>query len=143
MTELTYEEYLEKNGSMTYSNVGTSMMPLLKQERDLFTVTKKGSERCRKYDVVLYRRPPDKYVLHRVVKVRENDYVILGDNCINKEYGITDDDILGVMTSFVHKGKQHTVNDMTYRIYSHLWVDLSFFRVKLKKLRMKMKRRKK
>lgn len=143
MTELTYEEYLEKNGSMTYSNVGTSMMPLLKQGRDLFTVTKKGSERCRKYDVVLYRRPPDKYVLHRVVKVRENDYVILGDNCINKEYGITDDDILGVMTSFVHKGKQHTVNDMTYRIYSHLWVDLSFFRVKLKKLRMKMKRRKK
>ena len=143
MTELTYEEYLEKNGSMTYSNVGTSMMPLLKQGRDLFTVTKKGSERCRKYDVVLYRRPPDKYVLHRVVKVRESDYVILGDNCINKEYGITDDDILGVMTSFVHKGKQHTVNDMTYRIYSHLWVDLSFFRVKLKKLRMKMKRRKK
>ena len=143
MTELTYEEYLEKNGSMTYSNVGTSMMPLLKQGRDLFTVTKKGSERCRKYDVVLYRRPPDKYVLHRVVKVRENDYVILGDNCINKEYGITDDDILGVMTSFVHKGKQHTVNDMTYRIYSHLWVDLLFFRVKLKKLRMKMKRRKK
>ncbi len=143
MTELTYEEYLEKNGSMTYSNVGTSMMPLLKQGRDLFTVTKKDSERCRKYDVVLYRRPPDKYVLHRVVKVRENDYVILGDNCINKEYGITDDDILGVMTSFVHKGKQHTVNDMTYRIYSHLWVDLSFFRVKLKKLRMKMKRRKK
>lgn len=143
MTELTYEEYLEKNGSMTYSNVGTSMMPLLKQGRDLFTVTKKGSERCRKYDVVLYRRPPDKYVLHRVVEVRENDYVILGDNCINKEYGITDDDILGVMTSFVHKGKQHTVNDMTYRIYSHLWVDLSFFRVKLKKLRMKMKRRKK
>lgn len=143
MTELTYEEYLEKNGSMTYSNVGTSMMPLLKQGRDLFTVTKKGSERCRKYDVVLYRRPPDKYVLHRVVKVRENDYVILGDNCINKEYGITDDDILGVMTSFVHKGKQHTVNDMTYRIYSHLWVDLSFFRVKLKKLRMKMKRKRK
>lgn len=133
----------KKNGSMTYSNVGTSMMPLLKQGRDLFTVTKKGSERCRKYDVVLYRRPPDKYVLHRVVKVRENDYVILGDNCINKEYGITDGDILGVMTSFVHKGKQHTVNDMTYRIYSHLWVDLSFFRVKLKKLRMKMKRRKK
>ncbi|MBQ3886239.1 MAG: S24/S26 family peptidase [Ruminococcus sp.] len=143
MTELTYEEYLEKNGSMTYSNVGTSMMPLLKQGRDLFTVTKKGSERCRKYDVVLYRRPPDKYVLHRVVKVRENDYVILGDNCINKEYGITDDDILGVMTSFVHKGKQHTVNDMTYRIYSHLWVDLSFFRVKLKKLRMKIKRKRK
>ena len=141
MTELTYEEYLEKNGSMTYSNVGTSMMPLLKQGRDLFTVTKKGSERCRKYDVVLYRRPPDKYVLHRVVKVRENDYVILGDNCINKEYGITDDDILGVMTSFVHKGKQHKVNDMTYRIYSHLWVDLSFFRVKLKKLRMKIKRK--
>lgn len=42
MIKITYEEYLEKNGSMTYSNVGVSMMPLLKQGRDLFTVRKKA-----------------------------------------------------------------------------------------------------
>ena len=41
MNNLSYEEYLEKYGTMTYSNVGISMMPLLRQGKDLFTVRKK------------------------------------------------------------------------------------------------------
>lgn len=140
MINTTYEEYLEKNGTMTYSNVGVSMMPLLKQGRDLFTVKKKDENRCSKYDVVLYRRPPSSYVLHRVIEVREKDYVILGDNCINKEYGITDDDIIGVMTEYVHKGKKHTVNEFGYRLYSHIWVDFAAVRVFYVRAKLKIKR---
>ena len=140
MINTTYEEYLEKHGEMTYSNVGVSMMPLLKQGRDLFTVKKKGKKRCKKYDVVLYRRPPNNYVLHRIIEVRKNDYVILGDNCINKEYGITDDDILGVMTRYVHKGKEHTVNETGYRLYSHIWCDLAVIRVFFMRVKLKLKR---
>ena len=137
---MTYEEFLDKNGEMTYSNVGTSMMPLLKQGRDLFTVRKKGNKRCKKYDVVLYRRPPDKYVLHRIIKVRRDDYVILGDNCVSKEYGITDDDIIGVMTAYVHNGKKHTTAFWGYRLYSFIWVSFSFLRIFLKKTKMKAAR---
>lgn len=139
MIKTTYEEFLAKNREMTYSNVGVSMMPLLKQGRDLFTVRKKGRKRCKKYDVVLYRRPPSSYVLHRVIEVREKDYVILGDNCVNKEYGITDNDIIGVMTSFVHKGKKHSVNEFGYRIYSRIWVDFASVRVFLMRVKLKMK----
>ena len=140
MINTTYEEYLEKHGEMTYSNVGVSMMPLLKQGRDLFTVKKKGKKRCKKYDVVLYRRPPNSYVLHRIIEVRKNDYVILGDNCINKEYGITDNDILGVMTRYVHKGKEHTVNETGYRLYSHIWCDLAVIRIFFMRVKLKLKR---
>jgi len=140
MIKTTYEDFLEKNGEMTYSNVGISMLPLLKEGRDLFTVRKKGRKRCKKYDVVLYRRPPNSYVLHRIIEVRENDYVILGDNCLNKEYGITDDDIIGVMTSYVHNGKKHSVNELIYRIYSLIWVDLAAVRVFLMRVRIKLKR---
>ena len=118
----TYEEYLEKNGKLTYRNIGTSMEPMLKQGRDLFTVKKKTAQRCKKYDVVLYRRSPNYYVLHRVIKVRDKDYVILGDNCINKEYGITDGDILGVMTEFVRKGHVYKVSNKIYMLYSRIWV---------------------
>ena len=31
---MTYEEYLDKNGEMTYTNRGTSMLPLIKQDRE-------------------------------------------------------------------------------------------------------------
>ena len=140
MNKFTYEEFLEQNGFMTYSNTGVSMMPLLKQGRDLFTVQKKGNARCKKYDVVLYRRPPSSYVLHRIIQVREKDYVILGDNCINKEYGITDDDIIGVMTKYVHNGKEYTVKDLNYRMYSWIWVNFAPVRIFLKKLKNKLGR---
>ena len=129
----TFEEIIRRDGRLVYTNVGVSMLPLLRQGRDLFIVEKRGPDRLKAGDVVLYRRPPDKYVLHRIVQVREKDYVILGDNCVNREYGITDDDILGVMTGFVRDGKQHTVTERGYRLYRFLWLHGAPVRVFLKK----------
>ena len=117
--QIDFEEYLAKYGSLTYRNKGASMMPLLKEGRDLFTLAKKGPERCKKYDVVLYKGPGGQYILHRIIKVREDDYVIRGDNTYRKEY-YKDDDILGVMTSFVHNGKSRDVTDTAYKVYSVL-----------------------
>ncbi|HAM69066.1 MAG TPA: hypothetical protein DCP68_05590 [Ruminococcus sp.] len=137
MIKTGYEEYLAAHGTLTYSNVGVSMMPLLRQGRDLFTVRAKGKARCKKYDVVLYRRPPAHYVLHRVIEVREKDYVILGDNCIMKETGITDADIIGVMTEFYRDGKRHTTDELPYRIYSRAVVAAAPLRTAWRKLRQK------
>lgn len=117
----TYEAYLEEHGELTATNSGVSMRPMIRQGRDLFTVTRKTEARCQKYDVVLYRRPPCHYVLHRVVEVRDHDYVILGDNCLNKEYGIRDEDIIAVMTRFVHNGKEYSVENKAYRRYARFW----------------------
>lgn len=134
MIKTSYEEELKRKHFFTYTNIGTSMLPLLRQQRDLFTIEEKQG-RCRKYDVVLYKRPPESYVLHRVVEVREQDYVILGDNCINKEYGIPDEDILGVMTSFVRNGKKYHVSNKWYRMYSVIW----YFLYPVRKFCMKFK----
>jgi len=120
MIKTTYEEELNRTGSFTYTCSGVSMLPLLRQHKDLFTIEKKPG-RYKKFDVVLYKRPPKSYVLHRVVEVREKEYVILGDNCMNKEYGIRDADILGVMTSFVRNGREISVTNKGYRIYVAVW----------------------
>ena len=114
----TFEEILERDGRLVYTGRGMSMLPLLRQMRDVFILEKRGTERLQVGDVVLYRRPPDKYVLHRIVEVRARDYVILGDNSVNREYGITDEDILAVMTGFVRNGKRHSVTERGYRLYS-------------------------
>ena len=137
---MTYEEYLEKNDDLTYTNVGVSMMPLLHQGRDLFTVTKKSARRCKAGDVVLYRRPPNKYVLHRIIAVRPHDYVILGDNCVRKEYGIKDSDIIGIMTGFVRNGRSYSVKDLPYRLYSAYIMSTIPIRIFRKKAVLKAKR---
>ena len=133
------ERYLEEHGSLTYRNTGTSMLPLLKEGRDLFTVTKKGSGRCRKGDVVLYRRGKQ-LVLHRVVEVREKDYVILGDGCVRRETGVTDDDILGVMTGFVRRGREHRTDEPGYRLYTRLWMAAAPLRIPLQKAVHRLRR---
>ena len=140
-SRISYEEYLNRYGSLTYTNVGVSMLPLLRQGKDLFTVRKKTGKRCRVGDVVLYRRPPDQYVLHRIVEVRPSDYVILGDNCITREYGIRDEDILGVMTGFVRGKKEHSVNEKGYRLYSFLQVHLAPLRIFVRKCILWIRRR--
>ena len=137
----SFAEYLEQHETLTYTNVGTSMLPLLRQGKDLFTLRRKGAERCRVGDVVLYRRPPDQYVLHRIVEVRPEDYVILGDNCIRKEYGIRDEDILGVMTGYVRRGREHSTEDPGYRLYSSVWLHTIGLRVALKRCRASLARR--
>ena len=137
---MSYEEYLNKNGSLTYGNKGVSMLPLLREGQDLFTVRKKEAKRCKAGEVVLYRREPEQYVLHRIIKVWPKDYVILGDNCINMEYGVTDEDILGVMTGFVRDGKEYSVEALWYRIYSFVWLHTAGLRIVVKKCVLKIRR---
>ena len=137
---LSIPEYLEAHGSLTYSNVGVSMRPLLRQGKDLFILRKKGAERCRVGDVVLYRRPPDSYVLHRVLEVLPQGYVILGDNCVRLERDIPEEAILGVMTGFVRGGKSHSVTERGYRLYTALILRTVPLRVPLKKAARRVKR---
>jgi hypothetical protein len=114
---------IRRDGRLIYTNVGDSMLPLIREGKDLLIIEKK-SGRLKKYDIPLYKRDSGQYVLHRVLKVRRDDYVICGDNRWRKEYGITDRHIIGVLTAVVRNGRELSVTDWRYRLYSHVWCDL-------------------
>ena len=136
----TIAEFLEENGKLTYTNVGVSMMPLLRQGKDLFTIEKNSGQRYKKGDVVLFARGTSKYVLHRIIKVLPDEYVILGDNCVSCERGVKDSDIYGMMISFVRNGKEHSVTEKRYRAYTALVLFFNPARVFFKRLFLKAKR---
>lgn len=123
MNKSSFEEEIKKSGRIIYTNVGDSMMPYIKQGRDVLVISEVNG-RLNKYDVPLYKRDSGQYVLHRILKVRENDYVICGDNRWNKEYGITDRHIIGILTGVIRDGMEIPVTSRKYRIYVHLWCDL-------------------
>ena len=124
----TFEEEIAKYGELVYTNVGNSMLPLLREGRDLFIISRKPTGRLKKYDVPLYKRDSGQYVLHRILKVRRNDYILCGDNRWRREKGITDRHVIGVLTAIIRDGKTISVTDRRYRLYVHLWCDLFFVR---------------
>ena len=116
------EDVLKEEGLFVSTTVGVSMYPMLRNRRDTIIV-KPYEGRLKKYDVPLYKRG-DNYILHRIIEVRSKSYVICGDNCIQKEYGITDEQILGVLTGFYRGSKQINMDGLGYQLYVRVWCRL-------------------
>lgn len=139
MSEIkSIERVIAEEGKLVCTTSGVSMKPLFEDRRDTVIILP-PSGRLKKYDVPLYRRGKD-YVLHRVVKVLPDSYVICGDNCESYEYGIRDEDIIGCLSAFYRKDKYYTTDDRLYRAYSVLTVNTFHLRVLAKKVRRRLAR---
>ena len=110
----TIEDVLFKNGVYVGPTVGISMLPMLKNRRDTIIVRPK-TERLQPFDVALYRRGSD-YVLHRVLSLTDNGYIIRGDNCYSDE-NVAESDVIGVLTEFYRKDKHILCTDEKYLKY--------------------------
>ncbi len=128
-------EILDAFGKYTGLTSGTSMLPLLHQGKDNIIVVKPEG-RLKKYDVALYVTKEGKYILHRVVEVHDDHYIITGDNLLAKEY-VTDDMICGKLVGFYKNGKHYVdcENSKAYMFYSKVWVALKPLRPILLKFR--------
>ena len=115
---MTFEKLLEEDGKLVYRTRGVSMEPMLRQNRDLVVIEVPAS-RLKKYDVALYKRGTS-YVLHRVIGVKSDHYLIRGDNTYALET-VPDSAVLGVLTAFQRKGKKYSVTDWNYRCYVRFW----------------------
>ena len=112
------EEQLLLHGSYASNTVGTSMRPLLRQHKDVVIILPLDGE-LKPYDVALYRRS-GKYVLHRVLRVMDDHYVIRGDNTFFLER-IPKTDVIGIMTEYNRGGKRHSVTEAGYKFYARFW----------------------
>lgn len=112
------EEVLQEQGMFVSTTSGTSMYPMLRDRQDTIIV-KPYKGRLKKYDVPLYKCG-NRYILHRIIEVLPDSYVICGDNCERKECGITDEQILGVLTGFYRGSKQVDMESWQYKAYARL-----------------------
>jgi len=134
--EKTFEDIIAEQGLLVYTNTGISMMPLLRQHRDLLVIKPKPEGRLKRLDVPIYKRDNGKYIVHRIIWVRKNDYLICGDNQWYPERGITDRHIIGVLDSVIRDGKtiplreteEHPHVSWKYKLYVHIWCDFYLLR---------------
>ena len=91
-------EQLAKEGFLVSTTVGMSMYPMLRNRRDRVVILPYNGQRLRRGDLPLYLRADGKHVLHRIIAVKRDHYVIRGDNTYCKEY-VRGEQILGVAQS--------------------------------------------
>lgn len=110
------ESTLAEQGEVVACSSGVSMFPMLRHRRDMIVVERLTRE-LKKYDVPVYRLQSGKIVMHRILEVRPDCYVIRGDNLLQKEY-IKPEQIIGVLREFYRNGK-HVVcaTSKGYKIY--------------------------
>lgn len=112
----TYKEIIDKQGFYIATPVGSSMLPLIRERIDTVRLEKPNG-RCSKYDVIMYQRNNGIYVLHRIIKVKKDSYVLCGDNQSFLEYNVTDDMIIGIMTGFYRGDTYVSVDNPQYIRY--------------------------
>lgn len=119
------ETAIRENGEIMTSSAGTSMYPMLRNRRDM-VVIKKLDRKLKKYDVPVYRLKSGKLVMHRIIKVTDNGYVIRGDNRFEKEFNVTDDMIIGMLKGFSRNGKYYDCEtNKKYKAYVK-WIVVSY-----------------
>lgn len=122
---MTFEEVLSTQGRLVYTNKGVSMMPLLRQGKDIMVI-EAIHEPLKKYDAVLFVRPRvpglSPYILHRILEVNpDGTYFIIGDNCYDGEI-VPRESIIGILTAVRRGSRTISVTDKDYTAFVHiLW----------------------
>ena len=89
-------------------------------------MVEKVNRPLKRHDVPVYRLKSGKIVMHRILKVTDNGYIIRGDHLLNKEFGITDKNIIGVLKGFHRDGRYYDCNkSVVYKLYV-FWIRIRF-----------------
>lgn len=111
------EEKMKNGESFSFLAFGDSMLPFLKNGKDLVTLSP-VTKTIRKNDVIFYRRENGQFVLHRVIKTLPGGKLWLcGDNQLYIERGISSEQVIAVLTGVVRNGKNVSLSSFSYRLY--------------------------
>ncbi len=137
-----YKSELEKNNVIAFVPRGNSMWPTLKNNGQSVIVEKK-KERLNPLDVAFYQRADGAFVLHRVMEVKEDGYVICGDSQYTLEK-VQEEQVFGKMLGFYRKDNYVEVTDPKYILKVKKWYKrklLRKIRLKFFYLRLRLKRK--
>lgn len=116
------EQCLKELGFAVVPIWGTSMWPLLREGKSRVKVVPVDGKQLKKGDIVLYRRKDGTLVLHRIMKVGEEEiFFVCGDHQWKLEEQIGMEQILAVAQGFFKKGRY--IDDKTgwYSLYKIVW----------------------
>ena len=125
-SQIKFEEVLEKDGELFFTNVGYSMYPLIKQREDILHIIK--TDDFKKGDIILFKSNVEHYVLHRVLKIKKDKIITAGDYNYFKDQPITPNQVLGKLVTI--KKKDGKVVDLSKDKKARKFWYTNFFPIK-------------
>lgn len=126
-----FAEKLEEGGTVAFSPRGTSMLPMLRAYGDSVTLISPPA-RLKKGTVALFVSKKEdgsnKYILHRLVKIKDDKLIFCGDHRSECDPPVGRDAVIGVVSAYRSRGKDRSLKSLFYRLYSFWMVHTTGFR---------------
>ena len=118
---------VEEGNSVSLNVSGMSMFPFLEHERDIVFLEAPNRE-LRKGDIVFFQRIDGQFVMHRIYRVLDNKYFIVGDMQTLIEGPVTRDQIFALVTQVKRNGKMLNPSTLTWKFFEKVWLNMLPYR---------------
>ena len=106
---------------VTITLAGDSMRPLIRRDRDKVTIIPLNRE-LQIGDIVLFQGGPERYVVHRVYRIRDEFVQTLGDNCYNPDPWMKKAQVWGLVVRMERNGKIYPLDTEASRRWGRFWM---------------------
>lgn len=115
------KQTLRDGYDVEFTVTGNSMWPILCHKRDSVIISACNVQKIKCGDTVLYCPIPEKYLLHRVMSVKNGKFCTAGDyNCFY-DGNFSTDCVIGKVTTYIRNGKKFPADSFAMRIWSFCW----------------------
>lgn len=128
MREVDTQEYVsmlkdlvEEGNQVSLLISGSSMAPFLIHHRDT-VYFKKPDRALKEGDIVFYRRANGQYVMHRIRRIRQDGYYLIGDAQTQTEGPLKREQIFGLITAVKRKDKLIRPGDFWWEFFARVWL---------------------
>lgn len=112
---------------------GSSMMPLLKPNRDIVWLERCGEEDIKEGAILLFERAGGKPVLHRVIKIKNNELLMNGD-ALSWSEAVKKTQVVACVKRIERNGKTISCENTAVKMWDALWYTTRPIRPVLRKL---------
>ncbi len=135
------KESLKSGAAVPLTVTGSSMMPLLKPQRDLVWLEQCSVQQIKKGDILLFERSNGKPVLHRVRKIK-NDVLIMNGDALYWTETIEKIQVIACVKNFERNKKMFTCESKRIKLWNMMWYITRPVRPFFRKLNSALKRKK-
>ena len=97
------------------------MRPLIRRGHDPVTILPLNRP-LKIGDIVLFQGGPERYVVHRVYRMRDGWVQTLGDNCWNPDRWMPLEQVWGLVIRMQRNGRSYQLDNRLSRLWGRVWM---------------------